>query len=257
MPTSSPATKTVFEPSPPASGAVLTPGLLIGGMLRAWNLGFVIIGTFLVLGLVYVSIRHPPYVATAIIEPPISTGPQLSGGAQVLASFAGIESGGSAGAQFTKYLQVIGSTRFAERMDRDHGVMKILMKGWDPRTQSWTRPSGTLIDIKAGIKSALGMPPWTPPDAATLADQLHALIGISLVPGKSPLDLRSQVFAISVRDEDKGLALNLLTWTLRTADDIVREDQLARTINRVAYLKQQIDTTQEVYLRQSLQSILI
>lgn len=259
MPGPSPATNTsIFDP--PATGAdrpVLTPALVSAGLWRAWKLGLSILAVFVGLALFYVTVlRHPPYVATAVIEPPISSGPQLSGASQMLASLAGVESNAGS-AQFTKYLQVIGSTRFAEEMDRQHGVMRMLVSGWDPRTQSWTPPQGALADFKAKIKQLLGMPGWTPPDASSLAETLQSMTTIALVPGRSPLDLRSQVFSVSVRAKNREQALNLLTWTLRTADYIVRQDQLARTINRIAYLKQQIDATQEVYLRQSLQQILM
>jgi len=132
-----------------------------------------------------------------------------------------------------------------------------MIRGWNERTHTWTPPHGPLSALKAGVKAMLGMRPWAPPDATTLAKMLQTATTISLVPGKSPLDLRSQVFSIGVKAKNRALALNLLSWTLRAADDIVREDQLARTINRVAYLKQQIDATQEVYLRQSLQQILM
>jgi hypothetical protein len=238
-------------------GFVLTPGLVANGLWKGRSLGALIVAGFLVLAVVYIAfIRNLPYVATAVIEPPINSGSQLSGANQLFASFASVEGGGGA-SQFTKYLQVVGSTRFAERMEQDRGVMRILNGGWNPRTHSWTPPSGVMATINARLKAMLGMRPWEPPNIESLAQQLHGMLAISVVPGRSPLDLRSQVFSISVKARSPQLAYNLLSWTLRAADDVVREDQLSRTINRIAYLKAQIDSTEEVYLRQSLQQILM
>jgi len=236
---------------------VLTPGLLLDGLWKGRVLGALIISAFVLLAVLYcVFLRHPPYVAAAVIEPPINSGSQISGANQMLASFAGIEASGSA-AQFTKYLQVLGSNRFAERMDQDHHLMRAMNEGWNEKTHSWTPPSGPMADFKARVKAMLGMRPWTPPDMSSLAQNLQGMTSISLVPGRSPLDLRSQVFSVSVRAKTPQQAFNLLSWSLRAADDLVREDQLARTTNRIAYLKAQIDSTQEVYLRQSLQQILM
>lgn len=259
MPAPSPVpNKPVFEAAPPTEVRnVLTPALIVGGLRRGWALGVTLVAAFLTLGFFYVAfMHHAPYVATAVIEPPIAAGPQMSGAGQMLASLAGVEANAGS-AQFTKYLQVIGSTRFAEQMDKDHGVLRILFPGWDPVTRSWHKPHGAMADLRAKFKAALGLPAWTPPDTSKLAAELQYMTSITLVPGKSPLDLRSQVFSVSVKAKSRDLALNLLTWSLRAADDIVREDQLARTTNRIAYLKAQIDSTQEVYLRSSLQTILM
>jgi hypothetical protein len=259
MPKPSPMpNRPIFETAPVAEHRPsMTIGLLLAGMWKARKLGVLIIGAFVIAAILYVIfLRHPDYVATAVVEPPISSGPQLSGATQVLASFAGIESA-SSGAQFTKYLQVVGSTRFAARMDRDDGVMKILVSGWDEGTHTWTPPSGFVADAKAKLKAMLGMRPWAPPTTSSLATTLQHMTTIALVPGRSPLDLRSQVFSIAVTAPSRDLALNLLSWTLKSADDLVREDQLARTTNRIAYLTQQMGSTQEVYLRQSLQQILM
>jgi len=261
MPTmsASPNRPVFVSPSEAATdrGFVLTPGLIVNGLWKGRNLGVLIVAGFLVLAVLYiVFLRHLPYVATSVIEPPINSGSQLSGANQLFASFTGVEGAGGS-TQFTKYLQVVGSTRFAERMEQDHGVMRILNGGWNPRTHSWTPPDGVLAEMKARLKAMLGMRPWEPPNVESLAQQLHGMISISLVPGRSPLDLRSQVFSISVKARSPQLAYNLLSWTLRAADDVVREDQLSRTINRIAYLKAQIDSTEEVYLRQSLQQILM
>lgn len=255
------------SPSPAASGPIfetpevrrrsLTPGLLIGGMLRAWRLGLVIGLAFVVLGVAYAAIRRPMYDAAAVIEPPISPGAQPGGASQVLASFAGIEAGGGNAAQFTKFLQVIGSIRFAARMEHEHHLLETLMPGWNPQTRTWRRPTGLMNGIGNALNRLMGAPAWHPPGIPELAAQLKHDISITLVPGKSPLELRSQVFTVAVHDTNPVRAYELLNWSLTAADEIVRQDQLGRTVNRIAYLKREIDATPEVYLRQSMQALLM
>jgi len=237
------------------TGQPLTPSLFVAAIWRAKNLGYSILAASLLVAALIIAFRQPVFVATAIIEPPLVPGSQMSGTSQMLASFAGIDPTGTTG-QFTKYLQVIGSPRFAARLEQNHGVMKHLIAGWDEQTHSWKAPSGPIAFVKENLKSLLGLGGQVQPDASSLSEVLQKKIAIGLIPGKSPLDLKSQVFSVSVTLPDRNYAQALLAWSLRTADDIVREDQLERTINRVAYLKQTMITTDEIYLRQSLQQIL-
>ena len=239
----------------PAQGAI-TPRLVIGGLLRAWLLGLIILAISIISCMIYLNTRTLQYTATAVVEPPLSTGNgQISGQSQMLASFVGIDTGGNSD-QFTKYLQILSARRFAAKLESDHHVLRLLFPGWDESSQSWKVPENFTSRLKKRFRAFLGLPNQGDPDIAALDDFLGKKIIITLVPGRSPLDLKGQVFTVSITMEDRELATNLLMWSLSAADSLVRHDQLARTVNRIAYLRRQIDSTNEIILRQSLSTLL-
>jgi len=244
------------QPQASASRAI-TPALFVEGFCRATRLGQFIAAIMVVLFVLYIAFfRTLAYTASAVIEAPISSAANSQSRAQVLARFAGVDATGDSN-QFGKFMQIMGSVRLAEQIERDHHISRLVFPGWNETTQTWEAPQGPIAAIKRFVKPLLGTPSWKQPDASQLAQYLRLHTTVSLVPSKSPFDLRSQVFTVSVKDRNPQMAYNLLTWTLQSADGIVRSDQLSRTNNRITYLKGLIAHAQELYLKENLQEILM
>lgn len=200
-------------------------------------------------------LRQPTYTATATIGPVSATLSQ--GRPQGLAALAGLGIGGGDD-QFNKYRQLLDSTRLAGRLERDHGVMRKVIPGWDEETHSWQQPGGLITSLKLGVRAMLGMPPWTPPTPATLAAMLQLKLKVqSTASGLELLDRRSQIYTVTFESRDRDYTVQLLNWILKDADTLVREDQLTTTSNRIAYLKKVMEHTPELYVRDTLQQILV
>jgi len=245
-----------------ASPTMLTdepPDIPLSLLLHAFWLGrrlaMAVVGGSVLLAFVFLAIVPRTYTITCLIGPAQeNTGLARSG----LAAYAGALFGsGDSDANFTKYRQVLTSTRLAARLEKEHGVAKKMLGGWDEQTQSWKRPNDPVFLVKGALKSLLGLPAWSPPDASQLAARLRENVSVERIGGNGPLDLKTQLLSVSVRMPDKEYATQLLRWILRDSDQIVREDQLTNTTNRIGYLKNLLDKTNEVNLIQSLQQILI
>lgn len=230
--------------------------LLFQAIWRGRTLIVAVVGACILLSFVYLAVYPRQYTVEAVIGPTQDS----SGGAKsALAGIAGVflGGGGDSDYSFSKFKQVLVSTRLADRLEKQRGVAKRIIGGWDEETHSWRRPSGVIDGVKSGLKVVLGMPPWTPPDASQLASRLQNLVTVDRIGGSGPFDLKTQLLRVSVKMADKDYAVQLLSWILRDSDQIVREDQLTNTTNRIRYLKDLLERTNEVNLNQSLQQILM
>ena len=233
----------------------------LGSLLAAfWRArGIVVFAAFLggAISLSYITfLRTPQYMASAMVAPIESGG---GGGVkQAAAAFAGIDLGGMSSGDFDKFLHLLHSVRLAEVLQRKYGLMADAYPGqWDYVKHEWKKPSGTLAAVKAGIKSVLGLPPWSPPTASGFSVFLTKKIELQRVAGSSPLDLKNKTTIVSVELDDREEALRFLQLAIREADEISRQDQLTNTERRISYLTKLLDQTQEVYLKQSLQQLLM
>ena len=243
-----------------AGEIVPQPAVPIGKLfVAAWRARMLILFSVLVciLGvfLYVLLLRQPTYLATATIGPvPKSLS---SGGRGQLAALAGLGLDADSD-QFSKYRQLLDSTRLAARLERDHGVLHHIVPGWNEETHSWQRPSDFIGTIKLGIRAALGMPAWTPPTPATLSTLLQQKLKVnSTSSGIELLERHGQIYTITYESGDRDYAIQLLNWILMDADTLVREDQLTTTANRITYLKKEMDRTPQIYVRDTLQQILL
>ena len=160
----------------------LSVSLLWHALARARALGFVIVGVFVALAIVYVLIRAPVYRAEAAIGPVASTaGP--SGATQAFAAYAGVDLGSGDTGRFSKYLQVLHSYRLAQRLEDHHHVLKYLVPGWDEQSHRWDPPSGIIPATSRFVKGIFGASAWQPPDAGTLANILSKKMRVERVAG--------------------------------------------------------------------------
>lgn len=241
-----------------ANEGLLPLGVFLRALRHGWRLILATAIACLLLMIVYIALlRQPDYLAVAVIGAPANSSLTSTSG-QALSAITGIDIGGDE-TQFNKLIQVLSSTRLAARLEKDHGVMKRVFEGWDEQTKSWQPPPGILPAVKRVAKAMLGLPPWQPPTPSALANFLKQRMTIDpqKPPGQGPLSIRSSIFAVSIDYEDRDYAITLLRQILMDADALVREDQLAATASRIRHLNTAMTGTQELYLRETLQQLLM
>jgi len=234
-------------------------GLIIPALWRARGLilTFTVCGALL--GALAWLIIPQSYTANAVIAPaPQDTSglSSLSGLGAKLGSLTGISLGGLSDEEFSKYMQLITSTRLAGRLEGGYGFTQKLFCGWDSRTKKWISPS-TFCRIKNSIKQLIGLSAWEPPTASDLAYYIKRRIDVSDLEGGGLLKgSTGSIEAISYSSKDPELAKQFLSAVLIEADALARQDRLADAKNRISYLKHAIDSADEIYLKDNLGQIL-
>ncbi|HEY4942127.1 MAG TPA: Wzz/FepE/Etk N-terminal domain-containing protein [Rhizomicrobium sp.] len=245
-------------PAPQDAGrsGALSIGQFLSAYWRARTFVIAVLGIFFVGAILYLSfVAQPVYRAKAVIGPPASSAPSLGGGpSAALAVYAGIDLGGDS-TTFMKYLQVIHSTRLADVLDKKYGLMKDNFGGWNEQTHQWIPPSGPLPTLVRAIRGLIGMPAWAPPTASTFAEALAQKLNVTKIPGASLIDIKTQLYTVSLDGADRLQTVRLLNLILTEADGIVRRDRLGNAARRMNYLKQAAGQSPELFLRDSLQAV--
>ncbi len=233
--------------------------LFLAALWRARALCLTVVGGCLLVTFLYVTlIRQPLYEATATVGPvPNTTNAAPQGATAVIADLAGATGADPGATMLGKYRQILVSTRLADRLERDHGVMKALIPGWNEQSKKWELPPGIVPYSIDATKRLLGMPGWSPPTPATLSQYLSTVVSVDPIQSGDPLELHSQFYTVSVQNQDRDYAIKLLGWMLGEADAIVRQDELVRTRNRVAYLTDTLRTTDDIPLRDYLNQLMV
>ncbi len=237
-------------------------GIALGDILPVLrhNLHFigVIVALCLVVAIVWMRISGPAYIARMVVGPAEGL-PQTSGmGAGALlgglgGSVGGLSSllGGSARTPlYERFEELLSSQQVASRLQAKHHVMQHLFRTrWNARTGSWTRPSGLLASISAGVHDFFGTPEWLPPDSAELALAIQKKLVIS---DTKDTGLRQVEF----EDEDRAFAMDMLGWLYQEADATIRENDIVRTRAQIAYLRNELEQVMGVEHRTALTNLL-
>ena len=245
-----------LDPPPVAHAEALTIGQFLSAFWQARKFVAVILFFCFTGAILYLAfVAQPVYRARAVIGPSAGGAPSIGGGTgAALAMYAGIDLGGDT-TTFMKYLQVVHSTRLAAVLDKKYNLLKTSYPGWDEDTKQWNPPNGLTARFTRAIRALIGMPPWSPPTASTLADQLGQKLNVTKIPGGSLIDMKTQLYTVSLDGPNRERAVQLLTAILVEADGIVRADRLGNAARRMIYLKQMSAQSPELFLRDSLQQV--
>jgi hypothetical protein len=208
-------------------------------------------------GLMYgLFLREPKYEADAVIAVPTSDHSSGTGG--LLAAVGGVTFNAD-NSQYAKLLQILQSERLMDSLERKHGVIRKLFPGWNPQTNRWEEPGiKALQPIQHALRSMLGKPEWTPPNGNDLLGYFTKRFTVTEVSHSSAiLSNDPKINAIGLELGDREQAIEILTYILQDADDIVRQDQMQTTAARIDYLTSNMDKTIQVDLRESMRSILV
>lgn len=117
--------------------------------------------------------RYETSATIAASEFSVSYSPEQSTGLGALSSLSMLNNKDRPPSLFSQYQALMKSTTVAQRLLRDPAVLAPFYDdAWDPQQHAWKQPSGPLFAIQEGIKSALGLRPWQPPDAFRVAELL-------------------------------------------------------------------------------------
>jgi Chain length determinant protein len=204
------------------------------GMWAVW--GCAAIG--LVLGLVFLAVVPPAYVANMKVAQPVQSAGQFSqSGGQFASAFGlgGLLSGSDSSA-FRLYQDIITSETVAQRVEDHHHVMReIFAARWDKAENRWRPRSGLTASLSDMLNGLLGRPPSpSAPHIQDLAEFIDSHIRID-----TP-SLNSPVRVVSLSYSDPQMAANLLLWVHQETDAVVRGSSLQRTEGTIDYLRHQL-----------------
>lgn len=217
-------------------------------------LAFVLGG--LALGVKTLHEHVPPYRARMVVSPSLSTDPTMVGGAggtmrggqlNALAGLAGLSLGSQAQATtFDRLKEAFKSHELAQALDRKYGLfMRVFGAGYDPKTQTWTRPQGWRFELNQKIAEFLRQPTWAPPNMESLARYLGGALQVKEIK-------ESPFIEIVVDHHDPEFALNLLKIAYAEADQLLREQDRREVSQRRAYLEERLARTSLSDMRQAL-----
>lgn len=196
-----------------------------------WIVAVGIIST-LCLATVYLKIADRSYTVQLQVTPVAGEGMGRLGGLSNLASLAGVSvPSGQSEQKFKLYLSGLTSMEAASALASHPGFLqKVFWKEWSSSQRTWLHPQGTLVSIKAFVKSCLGMSTeYHQPDAARLQEFLAKKIKI-----KEEKDDPVVVISIETnRPEDGKYLLSMLHATV---DQLLKKRMLMRTEEYISYL---------------------
>jgi hypothetical protein len=161
--------------------------------------------------------------------------------------------GGDVASTYQKFLETTRSRRLAEALEQKYHVLRLVFPGWDKGSQRFEPPSG-MGAAKQFVKRLLGLPPWQPPNAASLSQYLDE--NIKVASSRNSSSVADQTKEITYSSNSPVEARDFLRMVIDTADEVVRNDKLVNERNRINYLTEALDKTHELALRESLGQLL-
>lgn len=193
------------------------------------------------------------YTASMIIGPAAINVPNFSGASGALSGATSSLLGSIAGGgnrEFGGFIAILPTVATAKELSVDTSLMAALFpRDWDPESENWRQPSGTLFSIKSTIKSWLGYPEWSPPSAEDLVRLMEKDLAVSSLnqPG---------YYEVFFRARDPETARIFLERLYDIADSALKSNERSRLTARIAYLEQKIQSVKVAEYRQSLLSLL-
>jgi uncharacterized protein involved in exopolysaccharide biosynthesis len=226
----------------------------IGYLLKVWVRWLWLAVLVATLGGVYglFNLQKKPdvYTARMIIQPEAANAglSQLASQLGSLASAGGLSIGsGGPSPAFNRLQYLLGSFSLAHRLAENHGFIELL---FGPPRAATTVVAEDAGGIGATFNRLLRTPKWQQPSANTLADTLRGMISFEKMRD-SPL------YEVKLSHKDPQVALRILSTTYREADELVREQDLSETRDRVAYLQGQLNSATSNDARTSMVTLMV
>jgi len=195
------------------------------------------------LGLVALVMLPLKYNATMVIAPPLLKETRQST-SSIGASLLGLTS--QAPPSFTRFEDLMVSARIAQALIDDHQLDKIVYQGWDPKAGKWQHEPG----IADSVRHLFGLPPWSPPDAVTLAEFLKASI-------KSSKSAQSNAIILNYSNKNSEISKNVLKWVYEETEAAVIKDARTYYGNSVPYLENRLENVTNQEEKRSLIDLLL
>lgn len=229
--------------------------IIVESLKRAW-----VIPIFTIVGL-YMGVQNahefvPKYQATMIIAPRapsgvVNTQAQNTGLKSVVSLLAGRSGGGGGNALLDRMRLLMESQQLAKKLDEKYGMLRTVYAGqWDAEKGEWRKKSEEDLSWREKIDKYLNVYGSLPPGPEALA----RYIGGTLVFD----EIKETSFStVKVEHEDRDRALELLQQVYWTADELLREQDKVKTLERISYLQSRIEATSIAGLRTALTSALV
>jgi len=198
---------------------------------------------FTCLGLVTLVMLPLRYNATLVIAPPLLKETRQST-SSIGASLLGLTS--QAPPSFTRFEDLMTSARIAQALIDDHHLDRIAYVGWDAATGEWQHEPG----IADGIRHLFGLPPWSPPDAVTLAGFLRDSI-------KTSKSAQSNALILNYSNNNSEISKNVLKWVYEETEAAVIRDARTYYGNSVPYLEKRLEDVTNQEEKKSLVDLLV
>ncbi|HEX6143933.1 MAG TPA: Wzz/FepE/Etk N-terminal domain-containing protein [Geminicoccaceae bacterium] len=216
---------------------------------RGWWIVLAVTLATLLLSAAYLKLRTPVYTASMVVAPAerdLAAAGRLAAELEQYASLATLAQTPVKLEQVStidRYVQLLGSVRLAERLESEHQIMRQTFQDqWDESRGSWQPPEGLVPGTRFAILEFFGFPGWTPPDLTQLAEYLSGRIMVSRYGGTALRQLRAE-------HPDGAFAASLIDLAHRAADDLLREDALARVRADIASLEDALEETRDEPVR--------
>ena len=199
----------------------------------------------------------PLYTATMVVAPAqadLSAASQLVGQLEQFANLAALAQTPAKLEQVSeleRYVQLFRSTTLATRLQAEHHLLQIIYADvWDAEEQTWRPPSGVVASVKGAVLGFFGYPAWTTPNEAHLAGWLADKVEVNRLGGGSLLQMRMSHW----RPEFARLVIDSVH---QTADQILREEALARISAQIAQAESELDGATTPTRREALEEVLV
>jgi len=239
-----------------AAREITIPGLVRTLWRGLWLIAAVIV--LAVLTTVLVLKREAPvYTATMIVGPAqtdLSAASQLASQLEQFASLATLAQTPAKIEQVSeleRYVQLFRSTTLAGRLQAEHHLLQtVYADRWDPESQIWRRPSGVVASIKRAVLGFFGYPAWTTPNEAHLTEWLTEQIDVNRLGGSSLLRIQMSHWR-------PDFARSVIEMVHQTADQILREESLARIDRQIAQVESELTSATTPTRREALEEVLV
>ncbi|WP_029015171.1 Wzz/FepE/Etk N-terminal domain-containing protein [Niveispirillum irakense] len=246
---------------PPALEATPGPGIeqvTQGGTdlkqlaLLAWRSkwwGLATLALVVALALLMLARATPIYSATMVVMPPEpQKGFDTSRG--LGASLLGGLQASPGDDKFTRYQEGMSSVVIAERLQKRHQLLQRLMPGrWDAANKRWLPPDGLMNNIRGGISSLFGLPPYAEPSSVILAEYIASQVTLVSRP-------RSTIVRVVYNNPDPAFAVEFLTLLHAEVNAYLRDEATAAATIRIRQLEQRLEQTTQGVHRNALLSLL-
>jgi uncharacterized protein involved in exopolysaccharide biosynthesis len=228
----------------PNRGALAAREITIPGLVRTLWRGLWLVVAVIVLAVLatafVLKLEAPVYTATMVVAPAqadLSAASQLASQLEQFASLAMLAQTPAKIEQVSeleRYVQLFGSTALAARVEAEHHLLQTVYADyWDRERQTWRPPSGVLASVQRVVLGFFGFPAWTEPNQAHLAEWLASQIEVLRLGGSSLL-------RIQMSHASPGFAQSVIEEVHQAADQILREESLARLGAQIAQIESEL-----------------
>ncbi len=197
----------------------------------------------------------PQYIASMIVLPngTQSAASGNGGGVTAIAAQFGLQIGPQpiSASPFDRLKLTLGSSELAATLDQKYQLMRRFYgSAWDASTGTWKRPTGVEFERQERIRAFLRQNPWMPPDLQSLAGLISGSLKFESVSGGGAFQ------RISVTGADGEMALWLLGTAFSEADELLRNNDRQQSVERKAYIEQELARQTLVRNQDALRSLL-